>query len=459
MFGHNVFDLAGEDVEPAGDDHVLGPVDDVVEAVLVFAGQVSGVHPAVFEGLGRRVGQVPVPAGQQRARYADLADLTLGYRLAVVTEQRHPREQRRPPAGRQPLLVVVLLGQIGDHHRRLGLPVVLREDGPEPADRLLQPHRIHRRRAVIHRFQRRQVAGVGVGMVHQRIDHRRHQHRRGDLLLLDHLEHFGRIELGHHPQLATLDDDRGEERRPGMRERGAHQEPWVLRPFPLGQLHGGHRRDRLCRPHHALGLSGGAAGVGQPADVIGRQIGRGQRLGRVLRRLGRQIDRGHPAVGEFLGDGTDGEHLLERRHLLHQSQRAFDEHRLRIDDQRRHLGIGEHIGVVVQGAERVQRGAAIPLGLARADDHQHLGPIEREQPDRGTGAGAERLEGLDVLTDAVGEFATGHRGVPEEQHRLVFVALERADGQVAGVQRMAQQVTHGLQTRTCSNSSHRVLAN
>ena len=348
MFGHNVFHLTREHVEATGDDHVLGAVDDEVEAVLVLAGQVAGVHPAVAESVRRRLRQVPVPARQQRTRHADLADLTLRDGCAVLAEQRHLREQRRTPARGQPLVVVLLLGQIRDDHRRLGLAVVLREDRPEPPDRLLEPHRVHRRGAVVHGLQRGQVAGVRVGVVHQRVDHRRHQHRRGDLLLLDHAQHLGGIELGQHDQLTALDDDGGEERGAGVRQRRAHQKARILRPFPLGELHGRHRGDRLRGADDALRLTGGAAGVGQAADVIGRQVRGGQRLGRVLRRLGGQVHRSD-ARGRKLGrHRPDREHLPQRRHLLHQAQRPLDEHRLRVDDQRRDAGIGEHVGVIVE---------------------------------------------------------------------------------------------------------------
>ena len=118
------------------------------------------MHPAVLEGLRGGLGQIPVAAGQQRPGHADLADLALGHRLSVLAQQRHPGEQGGPAARCQPLVVVVALGQIGDHHRGLGLAVVLREDRAEPVDGLLEPHGIHRRGAVVHGLQRRQVAGV-----------------------------------------------------------------------------------------------------------------------------------------------------------------------------------------------------------------------------------------------------------------------------------------------------------
>src|SRR5579884_2062470 len=102
----------------------------------------------------------------------------------------------------------------------------------------------------------------------------------------------------------------------------------------------------------------------------------------------------------------------------------------------------------------MQGGAPVALGLARADDDQHLGPVQRQQTDRGAGACAQRLERLDVLADLVGHLTAGQRGVPEEQHWLVAVALERTDQQMPVVGGIAQQlVTHAGKTRTCYKTS------
>src|SRR5919107_544356 len=56
----HLLDLAGVHVEAAADDHVLGPVDDVVVAVLVTAGQVAGAEPAVPHDLRGRLRSVVV---------------------------------------------------------------------------------------------------------------------------------------------------------------------------------------------------------------------------------------------------------------------------------------------------------------------------------------------------------------------------------------------------------------
>src|SRR6202044_3314163 len=85
----------------------------------------------------------------------------------------------------------------------------------------------------------------------------------------------------------------------------------------------------------------------------------------------------------------------------------------------------------------------VSLGLAGAENHQDLGPVECQHADRDAGAGAQRFESLDVLADTFGKLTAGQRGVAEEQHRPVLVALERAHEQMAVMGRVAQQlVTH-----------------
>ena len=49
VFEQGRLDLDGVDVLPAPDDHVLGPVDDVDEALVVQAGDVARVQPAPGE--------------------------------------------------------------------------------------------------------------------------------------------------------------------------------------------------------------------------------------------------------------------------------------------------------------------------------------------------------------------------------------------------------------------------
>jgi hypothetical protein len=80
-------DLGRVDVDAAGDEHVLLPPGDRVEAVGVAAGRVAGVEPAV--GIERRSGRlrvVPVAEadmGAAQPQLADLAERLLGALLVV----------------------------------------------------------------------------------------------------------------------------------------------------------------------------------------------------------------------------------------------------------------------------------------------------------------------------------------------------------------------------------------
>ena len=70
-----LLDLGGVDVEAAGDDHVLGPVDDEEEAVVVEVADVAGVVPAVRRRLGGGLRVLVVAGHHQRAAHDDLAAL------------------------------------------------------------------------------------------------------------------------------------------------------------------------------------------------------------------------------------------------------------------------------------------------------------------------------------------------------------------------------------------------
>src|SRR5690606_16031757 len=56
----DLLDLPRVDVEAAGDDHVLLPVDDVEVSILIHAGDVAGPQPPVPQGLGGFLRFVPV---------------------------------------------------------------------------------------------------------------------------------------------------------------------------------------------------------------------------------------------------------------------------------------------------------------------------------------------------------------------------------------------------------------
>jgi hypothetical protein len=70
-----VFHLGAVDILAAGHDHVLGPVDEENEALLVLVAQVTGAVPAVDQG-GSRLGRlVPISDHDVRAAHGELSDL------------------------------------------------------------------------------------------------------------------------------------------------------------------------------------------------------------------------------------------------------------------------------------------------------------------------------------------------------------------------------------------------
>src|SRR4029077_16366321 len=117
-------DLTGVDVEPAGDEHVLGAVHDVQVAAAVEAADIPGVQPAAAQGLRGRLGTLPVALHQRRSANADLADLVRGERTVLGVEDGHLHARAHVPARGEPLTPravddVLLAPQIGGGHRRL----------------------------------------------------------------------------------------------------------------------------------------------------------------------------------------------------------------------------------------------------------------------------------------------------------------------------------------------------
>src|SRR5262249_23621186 len=82
----HVFDLGRVHVLAAGDHHVLHPVLDVDEALLVDGGDVARVEPAVLDRLGRRLGALPVLLHDVLAADDHLALLAGRDALAVVVD-------------------------------------------------------------------------------------------------------------------------------------------------------------------------------------------------------------------------------------------------------------------------------------------------------------------------------------------------------------------------------------
>jgi hypothetical protein len=89
MLQQRLFDFRGVDVEPAGDDHVLGPVHDIEVVTGVEVADVAGMVPAVPCRLGRRDGILVVAGHDQGAADDDLAALARREQPALIIHDRH----------------------------------------------------------------------------------------------------------------------------------------------------------------------------------------------------------------------------------------------------------------------------------------------------------------------------------------------------------------------------------
>src|SRR5581483_11137091 len=93
------FDLGRIDVLATPDDHVLGPVGDRDEPVLVEAGDVAGAQPAAGqERLRRGLGLVPVPLHDVRAAHPQLAGLADRQVVALLVDDADVVDRQRRPA-------------------------------------------------------------------------------------------------------------------------------------------------------------------------------------------------------------------------------------------------------------------------------------------------------------------------------------------------------------------------
>ena len=302
-----------------------------------------------------------------------------------------------------------------------------------------------------------------VRVVHQRVEHRGHQHRRGDLLLLDRAQDLGRVEARQHVERTALDHRRHEERCARVAQRRTHQEARGLRPLPLGELHLGHRRHRAGGADDALGLARRTARVGDRDDVVRRQQSCLEGLRVEGGGGGREVSTSSTSrhgLDELVWHRADGEHLGEAGHLLQQAERALHEHRDRVDDQGRDLRVVEHVGVVVERAQRVQRRTSVALRLAGAEDEEHFRTVQGEQCGRRTASGAELLEGLDVLADPLGRLAAGQGGVAQVHDGLVGVPLERRHHQVTvvGAEPQGVRVVHAARLEHVSEMAQSEMA-
>lgn len=277
MREQRLFDLDRIDVESAGDDHVLGAIDDVQEVVRVEIADVARVMPAERRGLGRRIGILVVALHDQRAAHDDFAALASRQQMAVPVHDPDFDERRRPAGGRQPLgrdrpvrAIVIGRRERRHHHRRLGLSEQLCHRA-DPFERFGETLGRNRRGAVPEALQRIETGGRQVRMIEQHVDHRRRQKRVRDAFALDRRKKRADVGVAHH-------DDRPAQRQDGqtkhagrMRQRRERQ---IDRPPVERIAHQRECRHRLqvpLRQHHALRHAGRTARARQHRDV-GRRL-------------------------------------------------------------------------------------------------------------------------------------------------------------------------------------------
>src|SRR6202012_1219143 len=108
-----VLDLDAVHVLTTAVDHVLDPVDQVDQALVVDPGHVAGVQPAAGEGGGRRLRLVPVAGHHVRAADHELAG-------AVGTDRVQPDVAYRRREADRVGVVDGLVWQGRGHARGLG---------------------------------------------------------------------------------------------------------------------------------------------------------------------------------------------------------------------------------------------------------------------------------------------------------------------------------------------------
>ena len=324
-------DLERVDVLAARDDHVPRAVEQVEVAVVVGVDDVAGAVPAVDQRLGGLVRAVPVAEHDVRAADPQLAvahvDLDAGHRDA------HRGEPLAAAA-------VVLAGEVRDRRRGLGHPVELGDVAVrQPLEHAALELGGDRRRRVLDVPQRAQVGVVRARRVEQHPEHGRHEHGVGDALALDRLQHGGGVEARQQHLLRARPRAGEQVGDPGDVEHRAHVQPALA-----GAVAGGDQvvlrvgEQVAVREHHALRPPGGAAGVGDRGEGVGREIARWPR------RAGQQVVPLHALAAEvdvLVGDqhrqlrvlGDDAQ-LLGREPVVeahdHAARRRHAQPRLRV---------------------------------------------------------------------------------------------------------------------------------
>ncbi len=304
----------------------------------------------------------------------------------------------------------VFFRQRGDGHRRLALPVDLRQPRPEAVERGQRILDIHRRAAP---DQRADVFGVDIGRTgDQALDHGRrgeHRHARPGIEQRDNLLRLEAAAFGDdlhaEPRHVLHDVDAGAvAHRRGVQDGVARRHRIDLAAIGQTRSH-----EIVVREHGALRPPGGARGVEQPGQIVARACNERRRIGgkqrlvagaadgdQVFERFGRvRRDVGIEALG---GKADARARLLQDVAELGAVQLGIGRHRgepcvpdavKQFEIMMRILG-GDGDPLAGRQAELLAQGAGQPRGACRqlsvGCDHARAG--RRRRPRRVTESGA-----------------------------------------------------------------------
>ncbi|MNQ67973.1 hypothetical protein D3C85_825150 [compost metagenome] len=211
MSPQHLLDLAGIDVEAAGNDHVLFAIGEVQIAFGIDMADVAGMQPTVDDGLGGLLRLLVVTLHDQVAAHAYFTGFTARQDLVGVAHH-FDADQRVRAADRGQAFVVgelvthqmLVRTKVGDAGRCFGLTIAAGHDRAENLDSFLQLVYRHGSRAVHQVLHRGEVQLLDTGNFQQPVDHRWRQKELADPALCNGVQHQCRIGFGNDHYSATL---------------------------------------------------------------------------------------------------------------------------------------------------------------------------------------------------------------------------------------------------------------
>ncbi len=394
---HHVFDFIGVHVEARDQDQVLLAVDQADIAARIHHPDIAGRQPALgIQHLGGFLGPLPVALHHLRAAHLQFALLTEVGQFAVFAHETHPgrRQGHADAAGELHLAHAGNVDGADAHHRRaFGQPVAF--DDRQPGDVLpaLGHRRVRGHATGDHHAQVGKVPRTELLVLQQAVKQRVDPGNPVEALLAqDHLHAL------HVPWVGDQDvaPAQAHEHQAVHRQRKdviQRQQGDVGFLLVLVQLVAdpglGLQQvgdDVAVAEHHALGVTGGAAGVLQEGQVVEVHVHR--EMGQRPSLLERLIEAYRTAQVEprhlFLHAAQDEVH---RRALEGAEQVADGRHHHALDAAAGH-GFFQGVGEVLEDHHRL--GAAVLEqmlefmgGVQRVDvDHHRTGQDRPQQADR-----------------------------------------------------------------------------